>query len=309
MRKGMVVSGKDIFGKSFSVGIIVDKAPFSVDVVKVKDYQKFLSGDKSVVRTCYPFPTCLRGASPREIEQQLRKLTCASQSTINDLLESPGEKLLAFYKLYRIRNFREKVVFFWKRQIKNTRWSMVFLLVFLGLLSGLLFDANKELFFRSVAIPDVKIVHMTEIKEVEVNPFEDAPCGWPLAIETNINSGFGMRGMGGNSRIHKGVDMAISVGTPVVATGDGKVVFAGWQKGYGNVVKIKHQRYITLYAHLSKVKVEKNQEVKKGKVIALSGNTGHSTGPHLHYEVLTDPKIFFNLGKKGIVVEQEAFRK
>jgi len=313
MRKGTVVSGKDISGKTFSLGIVVDKAPFSVDVVKVKDYQKFLSGDKSVVRTCYPFHTCLREASPGEIAQKLRKLTCASQSAINDLLESPGERLLAFCELYRRKSFLKRLGFFWERQIKNTRWSMVSVSIFLGLVCGWLLDTTEELFFRSVAIPDVKIVQVTEIKEVEINPFEDAPSGWPLATEAKINSGFGIRGksMGGNACIHKGVDIAVPVGTPVLATGDGRVIFVGWMGGYGNMVMVEHKGgYITRYGHLDKTKkVKVNQRVKKGMVIALSGNTGHSTGAHLHYEVLPDPQIFIELGKKGIVAAKEAFKK
>lgn len=85
---------------------------------------------------------------------------------------------------------------------------------------------------------------------------------------------------------HNGQDIVVDVGTPVKATGDGKVIFAGQKVGYGNVVIINHGfGYKTVYAHLSDILVKQNQEVKRGDVIAKSGNTGLSTGPHLHYEV------------------------
>ena len=88
-------------------------------------------------------------------------------------------------------------------------------------------------------------------------------------------------------RAHKGVDYAAPTGTPVKATGNGRVVFAGRKGGYGNVVIIQHgKRYSTLYAHLSRFKkgIRKGVRVKQGQVIAYVGATGRATGPHLHYE-------------------------
>lgn len=88
-------------------------------------------------------------------------------------------------------------------------------------------------------------------------------------------------------RFHNGMDFSAPVGTPIYATGNGKVTFSGWKVGYGNVVKIDHgHNYETLYAHCSKLLVQKNQQVVRGEKIALVGNTGKSTGPHLHYEVI-----------------------
>ncbi len=88
-------------------------------------------------------------------------------------------------------------------------------------------------------------------------------------------------------RMHTGIDILVNTGTPVYATGNGKVVFVGRRGGYGKVVEIDHGfGYLTLYAHLSRYLVRKGQLVKRGDKIALSGNTGRlSTGPHLHYEV------------------------
>lgn len=87
-------------------------------------------------------------------------------------------------------------------------------------------------------------------------------------------------------RMHTGIDYAVPIGTPVVAAQHGKVVFVGRQGGYGNLVVIKHNdTYRTVYAHLDRFKVNNGDWVEQGQVIALSGNTGLSTGPHLHYEI------------------------
>lgn len=88
-------------------------------------------------------------------------------------------------------------------------------------------------------------------------------------------------------RAHKGVDYSASIGTPVKATGDGKVIFRGDKNGYGNVVEIQHgKQYSTLYAHLSgfKTGLKNGSLIKQGEVIGYVGKTGLATGPHLHYE-------------------------
>ncbi len=88
---------------------------------------------------------------------------------------------------------------------------------------------------------------------------------------------------------HSGIDISASEGTRVQTTGDGIVAFSGYDKGYGQKITINHgYGYKTIYAHLSKSLVRQGQKVKRGDIIALSGNTGVSTGPHLHYEVLKD---------------------
>lgn len=88
---------------------------------------------------------------------------------------------------------------------------------------------------------------------------------------------------------HNGVDLAVKTGTQVLAAGDGEVVFAGRSGSAGNMISIRHGRqYVTRYMHLSKIDVQTGQKVKMGDLIGLSGNTGNSTGAHLHYEVLVD---------------------
>jgi murein DD-endopeptidase MepM/ murein hydrolase activator NlpD len=85
---------------------------------------------------------------------------------------------------------------------------------------------------------------------------------------------------------HTGIDLAVVVGTPVKATMDGKVISAGWNtQGYGNLVIVENGAYKTYYAHLSSIPVAVGDTVTAGELVGLSGSTGNSTGPHLHYEI------------------------
>jgi murein DD-endopeptidase MepM/ murein hydrolase activator NlpD len=115
------------------------------------------------------------------------------------------------------------------------------------------------------------------------------PYLWPLVTAGHrLTSPFGWRIHPIlRSRIwHAGMDMADKVGSPVTAAGDGVVTFAGWRFGYGNLVEIKHgQGFVTRYGHLYQTTAKAGQRVAAGELIALLGNTGRSTGPHLHFEV------------------------
>ena len=101
-------------------------------------------------------------------------------------------------------------------------------------------------------------------------------------------------------QFHKGLDIAVAYGSPVKCAASGKVIFAGVKGGYGNCVIVEHGNGLaTLYGHLSEILVETNDRVKVGQIIAKSGNTGRSTGPHLHYEVHknnqpVNPRLFLN---------------
>jgi murein DD-endopeptidase MepM/ murein hydrolase activator NlpD len=104
---------------------------------------------------------------------------------------------------------------------------------------------------------------------------------------SRVSSGFGMRNhpIAGDWRQHKGVDYAAPTGTPVRTVGDGVVEFAGVQRGYGNVIEVKHSGgKSTLFAHLSRIDVKQGQRVEQGQLIGAVGSTGWSTGPHLHFE-------------------------
>ena len=97
----------------------------------------------------------------------------------------------------------------------------------------------------------------------------------------------------GYTKMHTGTDFAAPKGTPIMASGDGKVIKAGWCGGGGNCVKIKHNsKYQTVYAHMSKFGrgIKKGVRVKQGQIIGYVGSTGMSTGPHLHYEVIENGK-------------------
>ena len=88
-------------------------------------------------------------------------------------------------------------------------------------------------------------------------------------------------------RFHSGMDFSAKVGTEIYATGDGVVTFAAWKQGYGNCLMIDHGHgFQTLYGHMSKYRARVGQKVKRGEVIGEVGNTGVSTSPHLHYEVI-----------------------
>jgi murein DD-endopeptidase MepM/ murein hydrolase activator NlpD len=88
-------------------------------------------------------------------------------------------------------------------------------------------------------------------------------------------------------RLHQGIDFAAPYGAPIYATNPGKVVFSGWHRGYGRSVVIDHGSGVTTrYAHCARIEVKAGEAVAQGTVIGKVGSTGHSTGPHLHFEVM-----------------------
>jgi murein DD-endopeptidase MepM/ murein hydrolase activator NlpD len=125
----------------------------------------------------------------------------------------------------------------------------------------------------------------------ELNLYRLAAGKVPLALPVKgafrYTSGFGMRW----GRLHAGTDFAGKHGSPIHATADGTVTHAGWLAGYGQLIKIRHAFGIeTRYAHLSRIRVREGQRVSRGDRIGDMGNTGRSTGTHLHYEVRVDGK-------------------
>lgn len=127
------------------------------------------------------------------------------------------------------------------------------------------------------------------------------PFAYSSPITGVTSSGFGYRvhPIEGEVRFHYGTDYAAEEGTPITAFADGQVTMTGYEKGYGNFVEITHSNgWKTLYAHCSEVNVNWWQDVKMGEVIALAGETGEATGPHLHLELThdgyyTNPEFFF----------------
>jgi murein DD-endopeptidase MepM/ murein hydrolase activator NlpD len=118
---------------------------------------------------------------------------------------------------------------------------------------------------------------------IQFDPPSIAATAYVMPAEGVLSSGYGMRW----GRMHRGIDIAGPIGTPVVAAASGMVEFAGWNSGgYGNVIDIRHRDgSLTRYAHLSQVQVQQGDCVSQGQVIGEIGSTGRSTGPHLHFEM------------------------
>lgn len=147
-----------------------------------------------------------------------------------------------------------------------------------------------------------ELVEFAKQREVRL---ENIPAIMPILNKdlTRFASGFGWRRdpVYGGRAFHRGCDFTAPTGTDIYATGNGRVIFAGWKQGYGNCIIIDHGfNYCSLYAHMSKIISREGQAVHRGEVIGLVGSTGKSTGPHLHYEVHfknepVDPKNFYFL--------------
>jgi len=107
---------------------------------------------------------------------------------------------------------------------------------------------------------------------------------WP--VDAPITSGFGLRFLGMRPDIHRGVDLDVPTGTPVEAMAEAQVRFAGAMRGFGNVIWLDHgSGLLSVYAHLSEIRVREGTRVGAGTVIGLSGASGDVTAPHLHFEV------------------------
>jgi len=127
---------------------------------------------------------------------------------------------------------------------------------------------------------------------------EKTPLAFPLKTAYRYTSGYGRRW----GRMHEGIDLAGAMGSPIYVTADGTVTHAGWENGYGNMVEVRHDFGMTTrYGHLSGIDVSVGQKVSRGDKIGAMGNTGRSTGTHLHYEIrqggsATNPMTFIKAG-------------
>ena len=149
---------------------------------------------------------------------------------------------------------------------------------------------EKEIYVQAKSYDEV--AQMAKEQEIRM---ENIPAIQPVMNKDlkRVASGYGMRidPVYHVRKFHQGMDFTAPTGTEVFATGNAKVEFAGWKQGYGNTVILDHgYGYKTLYAHLYKILVRKGQKVRRSDIIALVGNTGKSTGPHLHYEVRLNNK-------------------
>ena len=144
---------------------------------------------------------------------------------------------------------------------------------------------EKEVYTQAKSYDE--ILQLAKNQEVRM---ENIPAIQPVLNKNlkHMASGYGWRidPVYHIRRFHEGMDFSAPIGTDIFATGNGTVVYSGWRQGYGETIEIDHGfGYLTRYAHCHKLFVRVGQKVKRGDVIALVGNTGKSTGPHVHYEV------------------------
>ena len=163
-----------------------------------------------------------------------------------------------------------------------------------------IFETGKILYANMILRGQQNELYYFDKKNFEGHYDKNGKSAKKALMKTPINgarlsSSFGMRKhpILGFNKMHKGTDFAAPEGTPVMASGDGKIIRARWCGGGGNCVKIKHNStYSTVYAHLSKFGpgIKEGRRVKQGRIIGYVGSTGMSTGPHLHYEVIENGK-------------------
>ncbi|MFL1684800.1 MULTISPECIES: M23 family metallopeptidase [Bacteroidales] len=148
-----------------------------------------------------------------------------------------------------------------------------------------------DLLTRQLYVQSNSIDELVKLGQQQEDRLKSIPAIQPISNKDlkKTASGYGLRidPIYNTRKFHAGMDFASDIGTPVYATGNGTIIETGWKQGYGNTILIDHgYDYKTRYAHLSAIKVKNGQKVSRGEEIGLVGNTGKSTGPHLHYEVL-----------------------
>lgn len=164
--------------------------------------------------------------------------------------------------------------------------------------------ASRSGIDREKAIRDLQLIEsklpeqeqsLKELKNAMIQRNQrmaSTPSIWPVAGRITSDFGYRRSPFGYRKEFHDGLDIAAPYGTSIRAAADGMVVFVGYKSGYGNMVTISHgYGFETSYGHTSKVLVKKGQKVKKGQIIAQVGNTGRSTGPHVHYMVSVNGEL------------------
>ena len=142
--------------------------------------------------------------------------------------------------------------------------------------SGIFSEFGEKYFKNESKLPKVFTA------KINSQPGKISPL-FVIPAQGRHSSGFGMRW----GRMHRGIDIANSTGTPIIAARSGRVVFAGWDHGFGYYVEIQHEDSTRArYAHLSRVAVKQDQRIETAQRIGLMGSSGRSTGPHLHFEII-----------------------
>jgi len=186
--------------------------------------------------------------------------------------------------------------------------------IFIPNMRGIIVDTKKKKELTEVLTNNrisLDYIHRVNGGDMKGAKFLFIPCGKISHLERSLflgtgfiyplqngrrTSGFGTRRNPFDSRryeFHQGIDIACPLNSPVYAARDGQVVFTGYEGGYGNLVVIRHEHgYSSYYGHLGTIKAAVGQQVKCGDLIALSGNTGRTTGPHLHFETRRGRRAF-----------------
>lgn len=215
-----------------------------------------------------------------QMQQQNRKLNSSQLETQQDILEAKKSFMMIDSTIQIINGKMKKRGIQTKLALANT-------------------GGPKEKDEESIVLLSEYYKNLLTTVEKRISSI---PLGKPHSGE--ITSRFGYRSnpfTGRGREMHSGIDFRGRMGEPIRVTADGIVTFAGYEGEYGYVVKVKHQHgYETRYAHLVRTQVKKGQQLEVGAVVGLLGNTGRSTGPHLHYEILKDnkkinPEKFFEL--------------
>jgi len=166
----------------------------------------------------------------------------------------------------------------------------------LAMVQGL--SGNLDLLTNQARIQTISFQEMDEFFKGQKSLLSAIPSIWPVRGWVTSRFGFRKSPFTGLPENHEGLDIAIRRGSPVRAPGDGVVISTGREYGYGKMIEIDHgYGFVTRFGHNSRYEVKAGDRVKRGQVIALTGNTGRSTGPHLHYEIIfngvpVDPKNY-----------------
>ncbi len=250
----------------------------------------------------------------------ITKKTLLIESSINDTLNKLGVSTKNINKL--INAFSNEVNF--KRDIKKGDKITLIIEKFVNENNN--FSHYGSILFASLNISgqEHKIYQYDQGKNSKHDYFSEHGQSLqkiklqnPIKQPTRISSYYGLRThpISGKRVMHKGIDFAAPVGTPIHATAKGVIEFLGWKIGYGNLIQIKHNNNTsTLYAHISKFtpRLKKGLKIKQGEIIGYVGISGKVTGPHLHYEVKINGKnvnpINFDYNQ-NIILASTQFKK
>jgi murein DD-endopeptidase MepM/ murein hydrolase activator NlpD len=217
-----------------------------------------------MVGTCYVAASSVRTIEYYTMKEQLTLLSSHVQE-MNSTIHSLKRAEVQFRKLFSLKSKKEVIETF---QVEDA--------------GSLDMEALKKQIEESMeSVSDIR-TYIAAQKDI----YLATPAGWP--VPGRISSGYGDREhpMSGDLKFHSGIDISIPRGTKVKTTADGIASYSGWSAGSGNTVVIEHGHgFSTAYAHNERNLVKIGQKVKRGDVIAVSGSTGISTGPHIHYEI------------------------